>query len=127
MRRALCILLLLISLFGETSPSHGEVSPTKVHRSEPRIVRHYLNGPHGWTRTTQYVDCCVTASGVGVYYGEVAADPSIPFGATMVIPRLGRFTVYDRGGAVYGAHIDIWVPYYPYGIRDYYRGVYWYR
>jgi 3D (Asp-Asp-Asp) domain-containing protein len=89
-------------------------------------IRHYLAGPSGWTRTTQYTQCCVTASGARVFYGEVAADPSVPFGAHVHIPGLGVFVVLDRGGAVWGAHLDIYVPSYPRaGIRDWYRGVWW--
>ena len=63
-----------------------------------------------------------------VHWGELAADPSVPFGARMVLPGLGTFSVQDRGSAVLGAHVDVWVPYYPYpGIPDWVRGAYWYR
>lgn len=128
--KALRALLAALVLVGATSTAQASTKkvhhPKKIHHTLPitQAPRHYL----GWTRTTQYIDCCVTASGYHVYYGEVAADPSIPFGATVVIPGLGYFTVRDRGGAVYGSHVDIWVPYFPYhGIRDYYAGVYWIR
>lgn len=90
------------------------------------VVRHYLNGQYGLTRTTWYDYGSITASGRGVFYGEVAADPSIPFGARMHVPGLGTFVVLDRGGAVWGAHIDIYEPYPGYkSIDDYYRGVWW--
>lgn len=96
--------------------------PPSAH-AKHQAVRHSYTG---WVRVTQYVDCCVTASGARVFYGEAAGPPGVPFGAKVHIPGLGVYTVLDRGPAVYGAHFDIWVPYYPYpGIRDYYRGV-WY-
>ena len=101
---------------------------TPNHASGARPTRHYLNGRYGWTRVTQYDYGTVTASGARVFYGEVAADPSIQFGRHIVVPGLGRFVVLDRGGMVYGAHIDVYVPFYPYpGIRDWYQGVYWTR
>ena len=85
--------------------------------------RHYLGG---WTRTTQYNLCCITASGRSVYWGAVAAPYWIPLYAHVVIPGLHKtFLVLDRG-LLGDNQIDIWVPYYPYGIKDYYQGVYWY-
>jgi len=114
-------LLCTILLFPPVQVTHGAIR----HHG---ITRHYLNGPHGWTRTTQYTYGTITASGHHVYFGEVAADPSIPFGAHMVLPGLGTFTVWDRGGAVYGAHVDVYVPYYPYpAVPDWVQGAYWTR
>jgi len=102
------------------------VGGAAAHGHPPRPALHYLAGRDGWSRITQYVQCCVTASGWPVFYGEVAADPAIPFGAHVHIPGLGVFVVWDRGGGVRGAHLDVYVPYYPYpGIHDWYRGVYW--
>ena len=84
-------------------------------------VRHRFSG---LVRVTQYTQCCITASGRHVFYGEVAAPSWIPLYAHVVIPGLGRFIVLDRGA--FGDNtIDVYVPYYPYpGIRDWYRGVY---
>jgi hypothetical protein len=93
-----------------------------AHGHPPRPVRHYLGG---WTRVTQYTQCCVTASGARVFYGEVAAPYWIPLYAQVVIPGLGRFVVLDRG-AFNDNHLDVYVPWYPFaGVRDWYQGVYW--
>lgn len=113
----LCASLLLCALCLPQSASARQSKPWQP-------VRHYFPG---WLRVTQYLDCCITASGRHVYYGEAAGPPWIPFGAVVVIPGLGRFTVWDRGGAVWGNHIDIWVPYYPRpDVKDWYKGCWWY-
>jgi 3D (Asp-Asp-Asp) domain-containing protein len=52
-----------------------------------------------------------TATGVGVAYGIVAVDPSvIPLGTRMTVPGYGEGVAADTGGAVRGAHIDLWFP-----------------
>ncbi|MDR1192784.1 MAG: hypothetical protein LBK98_01230 [Peptococcaceae bacterium] len=57
-----------------------------------------------------------TKSGTRATFGSVAADPSIPFGTQYYIPSLdfvkedGIFTVEDRGGAVRGDLIDVYLP-----------------
>lgn len=85
---------------------------------------------------TAYCDCpiCINvpefrdgkfASQRPVYWGGVAADKSIPFGASVeLVPFTVRdwfavrnylgsrrdFTVEDRGGKIHGRHIDIFFP-----------------
>lgn len=60
--------------------------------------------------------CCgpsahgITASGKRVAVGMCAADPSIPFGTRLKVEGIGTFTVEDRGGAIRGRHIDIYLP-----------------
>jgi 3D (Asp-Asp-Asp) domain-containing protein len=56
----------------------------------------------------------------------LAAPSWIPFGAHVLIPGLGVFTVQDRGGGVWGNHLDIFMD-YPgeHYVADWYRGVYW--
>jgi 3D (Asp-Asp-Asp) domain-containing protein len=52
-----------------------------------------------------------TATGVPVGWGVVAVDPSfIPLGTGMTIPGYGEGVAADTGGAVVGAHIDLWFP-----------------
>lgn len=52
-------------------------------------------------------------SGAWTYYGAIAVDPDvIPLGSTVYIEDLGYFTAEDTGGAVWGSHIDIWLPSY---------------
>ncbi len=53
----------------------------------------------------------VTASGSVAARGTIAADPAVyPFGTRMAVPGYGVGTVRDIGGAIKGAHIDIWFP-----------------
>lgn len=52
-----------------------------------------------------------TATGVSVGYGIVAVDPGvIPLGTRMTIPGYGEGVAADTGGAIVGAHIDVWFP-----------------
>lgn len=119
MRSILTALLLTCSLLLQAS---GAAADGPSHTHAVYGSRHYLGG---WTRITQYVQCCITASGSRVFYGEVAAPYWIPLHAHVVIPGLGTFVVLDRG-AFNDNHLDLWVPYYPYsGIPDWRRGVYW--
>lgn len=117
LRALLAAVLLLLSCY----PGIGQAKHPPV--------RHYLNGIHGWTRTTWYVPYSPpnrTASGIWPYWGTLAAPTWLPFGTRIHIPGLGVFSVQDRGGAVYGAHLDIFLDYpgqHP--VKDYYAGV-WY-
>ena len=53
----------------------------------------------------------VTASGAVAAKGTIAADPAVyPFGTRIGIPGYGSGIVQDVGGAIKGAHIDIWFP-----------------
>lgn len=60
--------------------------------------------------------CCgktdgITASGAKVQEGvTVAADTSLPFGANIYISGIGWRTVQDRGEAVKGNILDIYIP-----------------
>lgn len=62
--------------------------------------------------------CCgsfadgVTASGHVIQPGDkfVAADPSIPFGTLLDVPGYGIVPVLDRGGAIEGNKIDVYMP-----------------
>lgn len=53
----------------------------------------------------------ITASGERVEEGRtIAADPEIAFGTEIYIPELqNRYTVTDRGGAIRGNRLDIYI------------------
>jgi 3D (Asp-Asp-Asp) domain-containing protein len=55
-------------------------------------------------------DLGVTASGIKVQEKRtIACPPEFPFGAKINIEGQGTFTCEDRGGAIKGNHIDIYV------------------
>lgn len=54
-------------------------------------------------------DLGITASGESVRDGIVAADSSIPFGTILYIEGVGEVVVKDRGGAIEGNRIDLYV------------------
>jgi 3D (Asp-Asp-Asp) domain-containing protein len=52
----------------------------------------------------------ITASGVRAQESHVAAPLSVPFGAKIYSPKHGWLTVTDRGGAIHGRRLDVYVP-----------------
>jgi len=50
--------------------------------------------------------------------GFVAAPPTFPFGTKMDIDGLGMFTVHDRGGAIKGSRLDVWMGYGDEGLNS---------
>ena len=52
----------------------------------------------------------ITASGELIHEGVVAADPSIPFGTRLYIEGIGFVVVKDRGGAIKGDILDLYIP-----------------
>lgn len=52
----------------------------------------------------------ITASGVKVHRGTLACPSSFPFGTKIEIDGMGIFVCEDRGGAIKGNHIDIYMP-----------------
>lgn len=53
----------------------------------------------------------ITANGEKVQEGRtIAADPSVPFGTQIYIPKLeNTYTVTDRGGAIRGDRLDLYM------------------
>jgi peptidoglycan hydrolase-like protein with peptidoglycan-binding domain/3D (Asp-Asp-Asp) domain-containing protein len=49
------------------------------------------------------------ADGTLVYPGMAAASKAYPFGTKMEIPGFGIVAIHDRGGAIKGDRLDIWV------------------
>ncbi len=53
----------------------------------------------------------ITSNGERVQEGRtIAADPSVPFGTMIYIPKLeNTYTVTDRGGAIEGNRLDLYM------------------
>ncbi|MCL1848281.1 MAG: 3D domain-containing protein [Clostridiales bacterium] len=85
---------------------------------QPAQNARQLSDPFDLTVTFYYTgrDTTYTASGAQAIAGSVAADSGYPFGTQFYIPELGFisesgvFTVHDRGGAVKGNKIDVFLP-----------------
>lgn len=55
-------------------------------------------------------DLGITASGIKVQENRtIACPPEFPFGAKIEIEGMGTYTCEDRGGAIKGNHIDIYM------------------
>lgn len=89
---------LLAALEGEEGPKLGE--PIEI-----TITFYYSSAKQAWT-----------ASGNEAVAGSIAADSSVPFGTQYYIPGLDFiredciFTVHDRGSAVKGNVVDVYLP-----------------
>jgi peptidoglycan hydrolase-like protein with peptidoglycan-binding domain/3D (Asp-Asp-Asp) domain-containing protein len=57
------------------------------------------------------------ASGAEVYPGMIAAPREYPFGFKMNIPGIGTVAVQDRGGAIKGNRLDVWMGHGDEGLR----------
>jgi 3D (Asp-Asp-Asp) domain-containing protein len=51
----------------------------------------------------------ITSSGIKVHDGTIACPPEFPFGAKMKIEGYGTYICEDRGGAIKGNHVDIYM------------------
>jgi 3D (Asp-Asp-Asp) domain-containing protein len=56
--------------------------------------------------------CGRTASGAWVGPGSIAAPRSVPFGTRLVVEgyAFNPGVVQDRGGAIWGNRLDVWLP-----------------
>jgi 3D (Asp-Asp-Asp) domain-containing protein len=52
----------------------------------------------------------ITASGIKVHKGTIACPSKFPFGTKLSIEGMGTFVCEDRGGAIKGNRIDIYMP-----------------
>lgn len=90
-------------------------NPVSVSRGEDRyaevvmLVTAYTAGPESTGKRPGHPSYGVTASGERVARGVVAADPRVPFGTRVWVPGYGFGVVLDRGGAVKGARLDVYV------------------
>ena len=55
-------------------------------------------------------DSGLTASGTRPTWGTISAPRARAFGTQLYVDGYGLGTVEDRGGAIYGRRLDIWLP-----------------
>jgi 3D (Asp-Asp-Asp) domain-containing protein len=97
----------------ETAELSGEVianPPSTAAKAEGNIT---MAAPQTYDATS-YSRPGRGASGMGVRFGTIAADPSLlPFGSRVRLdagPYSGEYVVTDSGTAIKGRKIDIWLP-----------------
>ena len=104
----------LASLHATRSANSAEISTLESRARELAAAPGPGTTQSGRTLTavaTGYSLAGYTSTGVPVGYGIVAVDPSvIALGTKMTIPGYGEGVAADTGGAVAGAHIDLWFP-----------------
>lgn len=104
----------LASLHATRSANSAEISTLESQARELASAPTPGTSQSGRTLTavaTGYSLAGYTSTGVPVGYGIVAVDPSvIALGTKMTIPGYGEGVAADTGGAVAGAHIDLWFP-----------------
>jgi len=90
----------------EIMPARGEERYVEV----AMLVTAYTAGLESTGKRPGHPLYGVTASGVRVFPGVVAADPAIPFGTRVWVPGYGHGVVLDRGGAIRGLRLDVYIP-----------------
>jgi peptidoglycan DL-endopeptidase CwlO len=104
----------LASLHATRSTNSAEISTLESRARELAAAPATGTSRSGRTLTavaTGYSLAGYTSTGVPVGYGIVAVDPSvIALGTRMTIPGYGEGVAADTGGAVAGAHVDLWFP-----------------
>ena len=97
----------------ERASESTPVEPAPAPQPAPQPTPGPRN-PGGSPMTVDVVAYCGgvgTASGLPLGWGTVAVDTGIfPFGTKMYIPGYGDGVAADRGSAIVGKIIDIWVP-----------------
>jgi 3D (Asp-Asp-Asp) domain-containing protein len=94
----------LSSAVTTAAPSEAEIKPTEnLLASAPQLYN-----------ATSYSRAGRGASGMGVRFGTIAADPKVlPFGTRVRLDAgqySGEYVVTDSGTAIRGRKIDIWLP-----------------
>jgi len=73
---------------------------------EARVTA-YTAGKESTGKTPDHPLYGITASGVRVFHGALAAPKWIPFGTVIEVPGYGRGIVVDRGKAIRGNRLDV--------------------
>ncbi|WP_338461597.1 3D domain-containing protein [Brevibacillus borstelensis] len=70
----------------------------------------YTSGPESTGKAPGHPAYGITASGARVREGVTAAcPPELPFGTRVLIAGVGERTCLDRGGAIKGRRLDVYI------------------
>lgn len=120
-RVAFLLVLALLLMFSVTPRGYAQdatTAPVSYPFKRTFVVSSYyspLPGQKYYFRGTYDADVRLNGEGVHaadgtkVYPGMAAASREFPFGTKMEIPGFGVVAVHDRGGAIKGNRIDIWM------------------
>jgi LysM repeat protein len=86
-------------------------APTGSSSSEVWEVTAFTAGYESTGKSPGDAGYGITASGTTVTEGRtIACPPELPFGTKVTVPKLGStYTCEDRGGAIKGRHIDVYM------------------
>jgi 3D (Asp-Asp-Asp) domain-containing protein len=86
-------------------------APTGSSSSEVWEVTAFTAGYESTGKSPGDAGYGITASGTTVTEGRtIACPPELPFGTKVTVPKLGStYTCEDRGGAIKGKHIDVYM------------------
>jgi RHS repeat-associated protein len=93
---------------GNQQAQNGGCPAGTVPKKQKMLVTGYDNSKQSTGKSPGDKGYGVTKSGTKAGPGTVAAPTKYPMGTKMIVPGYGTGTVEDRGGAIKGAHIDVW-------------------
>lgn len=92
-------------------PNYDKDNPMWTTRM---VVTAYTNGPESTGKSPGHPAYGITKSGATAGPGTIAADTDVPFGTILWIDGYGYGIVEDRGGAIKGNRLDVWI----YDVQD---------
>lgn len=96
----LALIIVALPFAGQAEASHKKV-----------VVHHQMYACGSYYVSFYFATGNMTAGGHWPWYGEVAVDTNmIRMGDHVVIYGVGTFVADDTGGAVWGQHIDVFIP-----------------
>ncbi|PIQ77746.1 hypothetical protein COV82_03080 [Candidatus Peregrinibacteria bacterium CG11_big_fil_rev_8_21_14_0_20_46_8] len=109
--------VLALVLFVPQGLAHAQDTQTFPYTKSFVISGYYSPLPNQtrYVRGSYEADIRLNGSGINsadntpVYPGMIAAPPEFPFGTKMHIPGIGTTAVHDRGGAIKGERLDVWM------------------
>lgn len=97
------------SLPASMSPPSGQAAKIVPIRTYEATITAYTNGYESTGKTPAHTAYGITASGEIASWGALAGPPELPYGTVIRIPGYGIGIVSDRGQAIKGNRLDVWM------------------